>query len=509
VSYGAEGGVPSVRSRTGEDTGASLFEHAAGFTAAEVAGGFGLGPLETQYEELFAEVLEDGIITAEERARLERAAQNLGIDRDRLLRLEQAMVAAYQTRHRVQIVEHYEEPAASLAPLRVEADGDAGRALLLKRVEQLEARVRELEEELRRAQAAINVEIDLSELDDEASIASEDPEDAWRRVRRNPTEADAHRQLHRIYAARGDVDRSFCIAQALVALGAATPEERAEFEARRTQTLIAPRAGLSPSAWYDQLFHPEEEVLTGQIFGVIAPAALLGRVTALRRDGKLHQPKPENRQDTTKATVTAVRAVAWAAAVLGLPTPPVFVEREREATYEHVPSVPPVTVIGKQVLSGRSQLEYAFLVGRHLSWYRNEHYVKTLFSSVPDLEDLFLAALVIGNPGLPIAEDMKRRVTPIANAIQPLLESAQLDTLRGCFLRFVEEGARTNLQRWSLATEKTACRAGFLLANDLGTALALLEDEERGRGELGKDLLAFATSERYFQLRRQLGIALA
>ena len=509
MTIGGEGGAPSVRSRSAEEAGAGAFQHAASFAAAEVAGGFGLGPLETQYEELFAEVLEDGIITAEERARLERAAANLGIDRERLFRLEQAMVAAYQTRHRVRIVEHYEEPAASLAPLRVEADGDAGRALLLKRVEQLETRVRELEEELRRAQAAINVEIDLSELDDAAATASEDPEEVWRRVRRNPTDAAAQRQLLRIYAARGDLDRSFCVVQALVALGAATAEERAAFEAHRTRTLFAPRAGLSPSAWYDQLFHPEEEVLTGQIFGVIAPAALLGRVTALRRDGKLHHPKPETRQDPSKATVTAVRAIAWAAAILGLPTPHVFVERERDAAYLHVPAVPPVTVIGKAALTGRTQLEYAFLVGRHLSFYRNEHYVKTLFSSVPDLEDLFLAALVLGNPGLPIAEDVKRRVTPIANAIQPLLESAQLDTLRGCFLRFVEEGARTNLQRWSLATEKTACRAGFLLSNDLGTALGLLAAEEGGLGELGKDLLAFATSERYFGLRRQLGIALA
>ncbi len=509
MTHGGEGAAPSARSGAAEEAGARAFEHAASFAAGEVSGGFGLGPLEAQYEELFAEVLEDGIITAEERARLEKAAANLGIDRDRLLRLEQAMVAAYQTRHRVQIVEHYEEPAASLAPLRVEAGGDVGRALLLKRVSQLEARVRELEDELRRAEAAINVEIDLTELDDEAARATEDPEDAWRRIRRNPMEADAHRQLHRIYKARGETDRSWCVAQALVALGAATADEKAEFEAARTQTLVAPRAGLSQSSWYDQLFHPEEEVLTGQIFGVIAPAALLGRVTALRRDGKLHQPKPETRQDVAKATVTAVRAIPWAAAILGLPAPPVFVEREREAGFEHVPSVPPVTVIGKGVLSGRSQLEHAFLVGRHLSWYRAEHYVKTLFSSLPDLEDLFLAALVIGNPGLPIAEDVKRRVAPIANAIQPLLEPTQLDTLRGCFLRFVEEGARTNLQRWSLATEKTACRAGFLLANDLGTALKLLEVEERGRGELAKDLFAFATSERYFQLRRQLGIALA
>ena len=250
-------------------------------------------------------------------------------------------------------------------------------------------------------------------------------------------------------------------------------------------------------------------MLTGQIFSIIAPAVLIGRVTTLRRDGKLHQPAPAGRQDPAKATVTAVRAIPWASAVLGLAAPPIFVDRDRDVGFEHVPGVPPQTVVGKRVLSGRTQLEHAFLVGRHLTWYRNEHYVRTLFSGVPDLEDLFLAALVIGNPGLPIAEDMKRRVTPIANAIQPLLEPPQIDTLRGCFLRFVEEGGRTNLQRWARATEKTACRAGLLLSNDLGTALRLLEPEERGLGELGKDLFAFASSERYFQLRRQLGIAIA
>jgi len=491
----------------GDDPGEAAFRHAAGFAAGEASGGFGLGPLEVHYEELFAEVLEDGIITADERARLEKAAENLGIDRGRLLRLEQAMVAAYQARHRVQIVEHYEEQAPSLAPF--EAEGDAGRALLLKRIEQLEERIRELEGELRRAQASINVEVDLSGLEADAERASEDPEDLWRRVRRNPTDARPLRELHRVLKAKGDADRSFCVAECLVALGEASPEERTEFENGRVETLVSPRAGLSAAAWHDQLFHPEEEVLTGQIFSVIAPAVLIGRVTALRRDGKLHQPSAETRQDPAKATVTAVRALPWAAAILGLPAPPIHIERDRDVGYEHIPAVPPVTVVGKRVLSGKTQLEHAFFVGRHLSWYRHERYVRTLFSAVPDLEDLFLSALVIGNPGLPIAADMKERVAPIARAIQPLLEPAQVDTLRGCFLRFVEEGGRTNLQRWSLATEKTACRTGLLLAGDLQTALRLLEPEEGRLGELAKDLLIFASSERYSGLRRQIGIAMA
>jgi hypothetical protein len=71
----------------------------------------------------------------------------------------------------------------------------------------------------------------------------------------------------------------------------------------------------------------------------------------------------------------------------------------------------------------------------------------------------------------------------------------------------VEEGGRTNLQRWAAATEKTACRVGLVLANDLETAAGLLESEDGKQGELFRDLVSFSTSDRYFMLRRRLGIA--
>jgi hypothetical protein len=168
-----------------------------------------------------------------------------------------------------------------------------------------------------------------------------------------------------------------------------------------------------------------------------------------------------------------------------------------------------VTVLGSRALSGKTPLAHAFLAGRHLSWYRQEHYIKQLFNAVPNLEDLFLAALSMGSPGLPMAEDIKQRVAPLAKAFEPLLAPQQIDALRAGFLRFVEEGGRTNLQRWSAAVEKTACRAGMLLCNDLTVAAGLLAEEEGSLGELTKDLITFVTSERYFALRGQLGISLA
>lgn len=497
-------------------TGASYgdsFRHSSDFTPGEVAGGLGLGPLEMQYEELFAEVLEDGIITAEERSRLEKVADNLGLDRGRLRRLEEAMVAAYQARHRVRVVERFEEPAASLAiappPPPAATSHDENAKALATEVARLRARVAELEEELRRARAAVNVEVDLGDLESTVEASTEDPEERWKRVRRDPTDHKAIRELYDIYRAREDADGAFCAAQALVTLGEATPEESALFETHRKKGLIAPRSGISAATWQDCLFHTEEEPLTGQIFSLIAPAVLIGRVTTLRRDGVLLQPPAETRQDPATSTLMAVRAIGWAAALLGLAAPRAHIEKERDNAYLHLPGVPPYTVVGGGALRGKSETELAFLVGRHMCGYRSEHFVKTLFSGVHDLEDLFLAALVIAQPTLPIASNVRARVEPIARAIQPLLEPQHQDALRGHFLRFLEEGGRTNLQRWTAAVDKTHARVGLALCQDLPTATRLLEPEEGARGPLARDLIAFATSSRFLRLRKQLGVAVA
>ena len=114
---------------------------------------------------------------------------------------------------------------------------------------------------------------------------------------------------------------------------------------------------------------------------------------------------------------------------------------------------------------------------------------------------------------------MKQLVVPIANAIEPILEPAAVDRLRGHFLRFVEEGGRTNLQRWAVATDRTMARAGLLLANDLRSAHNVLSLEaataKTAQGETAPleakmdDLMSFVVSDRYAKLRRQLGIAIA
>jgi hypothetical protein len=487
------------------------FEHGEGFEQGELAGQVRLGKFESHYEEIFAEVIEDGVITLEERARLDKAADALGLDRMRLRSLEEALQAAYEARHHVRVREVADEeaPAASIV-LTPHADQDPRVAALELRVRDLQAQVAELTKELAVARSQVAVEVDLSNLASPtaATETSESADDLARRLRGDPRDAASLRGLYRIYERSGDIDRQWITARTLVYLDVADEGEHAMYARHRASGLIKPSASLSAEGWR-LLFHPDEELLTGQIFSVIVPAVLLGRISALRREKALLKLDPARKQDPKMSTIQAVRCFSWAGSILGIGSPPLYADPDFAGAVEMVPGVPPATRLGTPALSGRSPFELAFLAGQHLSYFREEHFIRLLVPTIPDLEDLFLAALSIANAGIPLSPEMKRRVAPIARAIEPVLEPATVDRLRGHFLRFIEEGGRTNLQRWATAAERTAARAGLLLANDLGAARAVFElGGAAAAEEKMDDLLVFSASDRYAKLRTQIGLAL-
>jgi hypothetical protein len=496
----------------------SPFEYASSFEQGEVSGGVRLGRIEAQYEELFSQVIEDGVITAEERAELERAADALGLDRGRLQQLERALTAAYEARRRVRVLEIGAEapsPVPADAPRATDAElapvapaADLHIKALERRVQALEARIVELEAEIEELRAQEAVEVDLSGVAPVSSPldAGHDPEEILRRLRPDPRDPDLLRALYRAFAHGGDRDRQWCAAHALVYVGAANAEERERYE-RHGGSLARPSASLSREGW-KLLYHPDQEPLVGEIFAAVLGPVLLGRITALRRDGALPKLDPAQRLDPVMSTATAARCFGWAGAILGVRVPPIFADQGYAGTVAMVPATAPSLRLGKPCLSGRTPGELAFLAGEHLSYFRDDAFMRALFHSITELEDIFLAALAIGNPGLPLAAAVRTRVAPLAQAIEPLLDPVQIDRLRGHFLRFVEDGGRANLQRWASAVDGTAARAGLLLVNDLKAAETALRLEDPGRAvERMDDLLLFAVGERYAKLRRQIGVA--
>jgi hypothetical protein len=63
--------------------------------------------------------------------------------------------------------------------------------------------------------------------------------------------------------------------------------------------------------------------------------------------------------------------------------------------------------------------------------------------------------------------------------------------------------------RFGSASEKTACRVGLALCQDVPTALRMVREADGPESPLGLDLITYATSSRFLTLRKNLGVALS
>jgi hypothetical protein len=470
--------APSIASDDTLTLSGSPFEIVPSMADGIDTGSVRLGPFERLYESLFAEALEGGEISQEERERLNLAAKALGLDASRVAGLEDSLLRAWESNAAQTLVDTH-------GPVLADPSSHEDRSSIMP---------------------------DPPGADDEPPTLSQPKGGKSTRDgrRREVPRELPFRELHSRYeAAVRDraMDDQWRIAEVLMQRDAATRDQRAFWHNNRRPGPIRPTRSLTADDWTSLLMHPDEDHTTGEIFGVIASAALVGRVSAMRRDGTLPRLDPERYQDPLTSTVSAVRAIAWAAATIGIRTPPIHVDPELDVGFEIVAIVPPSTRIGSRVLSGLVSAQLAFHCGRHLAWYREEHFVCTLVPSVAYLETIFYAALLLGAPALSLPDEVRERAQVFSQAIVPCLEPKQLELLRTLVERFLAAGGRTNLKRWARSAEWTACRTGLLLCGELATAADALAGEPGGETRITQ-LETFWASQQAGDLRRKLGVAL-
>jgi len=452
--------VPSENARQTPE----VFESPPPSAGMEDTGSFLPGDFERQYEELFAEALAEGEITPQERERLDLGAAALGRVAARVRRVENALFAAYEAHAAITLVEHADPSSlADEAPHTARPNSDLG------------------DEDDRPTPIAM-----LAAIPDDETL------------------------LHERFAEGGrakDRDTQYRVAAVLVRRNQARAEEKRVYQAHCFEGPPKPLRSLTTDAW-NRLFHPDVDRATGDIFAVIASAALLGRVSAMRRDHSLPVLDADKRHDAHSSTVSAVRAIAWAATTLGLRTPPIFVDAAETLPFEILPALPPAIRLGGPMLSGQTATQLAFHCGRQLTWFREEHFVCTLVPSIAYLEELFLAAMSVGAPHIELLPEVRARIALVAEAIVPVLDEARLGRLRHQVARFMEAGGRTSLRRWAQAAEWTALRAGLLLCGDLETACKAVQGETNAADRIA-ELERFWASDDAAFLRHELGIAIA
>jgi golgin subfamily B member 1 len=325
-----------------------------------------------------------------------------------------------------------------------------------------------------------------------------------------PARIELYRALSDLYFDRGDVDRAYCMAQALGFLGAANQRERELYERHRPRNLILAKGRLTDELWQRAIIHRQEDRHLNAVFASLA--AVLAAMTA-RPNSSFKLPA---RTAADHSNCLAARVFGYAANVMGLEqVPRLYIVPDADdavqvANTSDKGKLAPSVVLGGPELNKSSEEELAFDLGKRLAILRPEHYVKTALQTLPRIEVAFRAALSAADAG---NGDDHPEVAELAQTIRDAVAPPVLEQIRVVADQLRDRADDQLVATWLSVTELTANRAGFILCNDFETAARAVAVEDRSPSSIDtrarlRDLLAYSVSEPYFQVRRHLGVTI-
>lgn len=337
-----------------------------------------------------------------------------------------------------------------------------------------------------------------------------------------PDRVELYKALASLYRADHEIDKAFCVAQALVFLGAASEEEQQLYlRLRPIQFTPAPRR-LTEELWQKAVMHPKEDRHIGAIFSSTLGALAASTAQPITAFGLT----PDSRTDLEKDARPVSRIVKYVSSVLAIdPSPMVWLQEQGDGLRvantvglgaERSRLVPSL-LIGAPQIGKNDERELAFEVGKRMAYLRPERFVTLALGTLPKLEAAFAASVLAsgarvtahdGRPFVDVANDEAKKLAGSlkAHVPGPLLE--QVGELSAKLSGRVGNGL---ISAWRTATDLTANRVGFIVSNDLETAAKAIATEGAALSSLSvkdrlRDLLAYSVSEQYFQVRRHLGL---
>ena len=326
-------------------------------------------------------------------------------------------------------------------------------------------------------------------------------------IRLSPFRVESYRSLYRLYIQMGRYDEAWCMCGALAFLREATPEEQEFYDRYKGPSFKRATRVLDDERWRRLVVHPWYNEQIGHLL------AMLGQLNLFAVKLKDWGLKKRDRHDLSQPLLfNKVFQYVAEQIRLGPFTPVVFLRSEQFAGIKNGNMVPWSLVIGPDMLSGRTDREIAFMLGRQLSLFRPQYYLAGLGLPTTSLKLLFFASWHVVDPSrqLPIPGDPQQ----FANVAQDLVDALpkqQTFDLQKAVDGVVRTSPDINLSRWSQAVDHTATRMGLLMCGDLDTAARLVKNDANPVSkatpkERIKELVLYSISQEHFEARKMLGV---
>lgn len=329
-------------------------------------------------------------------------------------------------------------------------------------------------------------------------------------IARNPYRVESYQALRRVFTEAKRADEAWCVCQALRCMNMAEPEEDSFFKKHRARAPSTSREFFTEEVWRTHLLHSSQDPMLTGIFAVLTPAVVGVRAQTHAQFGV----KTEAKRAADKDPAAMAQMLHYAAGVAQIPLPDVYYREQDAGGLSFMFTSPPSIGLGKGALAGGPGQALAFVAGRHLTYYRNGHFLRQLIPTGTGLRAWLLAAIKSVVPQFPVPADMQASVDEHLGAIAKYVVGPQNEQLKSQVSKLLQAAPELDLKRWVAGVDLAADRVGFVLANDLEISLAIVRASPEDSSSIPQkermaELQLYAVSEEYMALRKTLGITIA
>ncbi len=330
---------------------------------------------------------------------------------------------------------------------------------------------------------------------------------------RNAYNQESMKKLYRLYLETRNYDAAWCMAAALTNLKVAEAEELEFYNQYKPRGFAQLKQRFTQEIWSNMLTSSVEDPAMRHLM-----AAISIPITTLKgRPTKNWGINRKSRQEPAGEGPLFNKIFFYALDRLGVEQPELYLQPDHRSGMLHGVMIEkgqriPFVFVGQEMLQGHMEKDLAFMVARELTYMRPEYYLLKHVTSVGELRAMVFGPMRLVNAQMPLPVD-PGVLQQTAAQLAPVLPPASKEALIGLTQKMAATGYTPNVDSYIQGVELTAHRAALTLVQDLDVAMLVLQAEPMIAGGLGlqqkKDaLLRFATSEKFFELRKILGVAI-
>ncbi|MCA9698689.1 MAG: tetratricopeptide repeat protein, partial [Myxococcales bacterium] len=193
-------------------------------------------------------------------------------------------------------------------------------------------------------------------------------------IAQEPYRIESYHALYNIYTTSRQVDKAWCLAQALVFLKKATDEQQAFYDRYRQEGFVRARQRLSETTMRKHVFHPDQDAYLTGILGLVAQPLAAWRAKELPPT-----IKADSRTDITLDPSPFAQVAKYVKDVLNVSPPDCYLRPNEpgDITVLNVKrdgAVHPSMVVYQNILRGKKEHHLVFALGKHMMELYPPHY---------------------------------------------------------------------------------------------------------------------------------------